>query len=146
MGLLASSNVRRDNRKGSHWPRGPAASCRRCVGFWLFKYATIPLLSCLDLFLLALTVVNTTNYLSLQSAIMTSTEPPAPRPARVEFRDFDNEQVFKSIQNQVMSETAKNFVVEFGADGARVAVDLGLAEFEELLDSRVDPNYPVRWM
>lgn len=86
--------------------------------------------------------------LSLQSAIMTSPgpPPPPPQPAKVAFRDFDLEDVYQSIQHQVMNDAAKNFVVEFGPDDAHVAVDLGKAEFDALLRSKEDPKYPVRWM
>ena len=41
------------------------------------------------------------------------------------FRDYDDKAVFDEFEREAGSEKCQNFVVEFGADSARVARDLG---------------------
>ena len=64
----------------------------------------------------------------------------------VEFRDLDDELVFDEAQHLATAVACKNFVVEFGADRARIAYDLDRDQFEALLTRPREEQYPVRWM
>ncbi|KAI1336458.1 hypothetical protein F5Y15DRAFT_207663 [Xylariaceae sp. FL0016] len=70
-------------------------------------------------------------------------------PARLgdKFLDFDKEDVFRRAEQHAASISSKNFVVEFGFEQARIAFDLGAADFRNFLKSKRDvDSYPVRWI
>lgn len=73
-----------------------------------------------------------------------------PRPTdlvglKQKFRDFDDEEVYKDVCKAALDPQAQNFVVTFGPHKAKVALDLGLDDFKDLLKWK-DPECPVRWM
>ena len=67
-------------------------------------------------------------------------------PPEIGFRDLDDEHVFEEAQRLATSKGRKNFVVEFGADHARIAYDLTCGQFDALLARSRDEKYPIRWM
>jgi hypothetical protein len=60
------------------------------------------------------------------------------------FMDFDLQEVYNKYKVSAVDK-ASNFVVKFGRDHARIAVNLTKADFELLL-TRPDPDCPARWM
>jgi hypothetical protein len=65
------------------------------------------------------------------------------------FQDYDNQTVFDEIQKSALDPRARNFVVEFGPAQAKIAFDLNLEKFQQLVqhnDPPRDPLRPVRWM
>ena len=65
------------------------------------------------------------------------------------FRDYDDKTVFDEFEREAGSERCQNFVVEFGADSARVARDLGEADLRSILDAGNAPRGDdclIRWM
>ena len=64
----------------------------------------------------------------------------------IEFRDLDDKLVFEEAQHLATAMACKNFVVEFGADRARIAYDLNRDQFEALLARPRDEQYPIRWV
>ena len=63
----------------------------------------------------------------------------------MKFRDFDDQEVYNSVCEGAKKTQAKNFVVLFGPQHAKVAVDLGADDFKDLFNlSKTD--YPVRWI
>jgi hypothetical protein len=69
-----------------------------------------------------------------------------------EFKDFDDETVFQEVQREAANEHAKNFVVEFSAKKAFVALNADAEQLGNYLDRPVqvptDPKdtFKVRWM
>jgi hypothetical protein len=65
------------------------------------------------------------------------------------FEDYDDAEVYARIEESLLSDQARNFVVEFGQDEAKIAFNLGPTKFERLvkLDDPPRPaSRPVRWM
>lgn len=77
-----------------------------------------------------------------KSSIAMTSQPPD----GIDFRDLDDELVFDEAQHLATAIACKNFVVEFGADRARIAYDLNRDQFEALLTYPRDEQYPIRWM
>lgn len=78
-----------------------------------------------------------------------ATETITPQPAAVEvpWKDFDDKLVFDSVRRTATAINCQNFVLEFGANDARVVQDLDKNQFEVLLDEpHRDPKHPIRWM
>ena len=78
--------------------------------------------------------------------------PPGPpttgKALRDEFSDFDDPLVYEKVKKHGEDFKAKNFVVKFGAHKALVALNLGLADFQALLnqDDKKEGATPIRWM
>ncbi|TQN71652.1 hypothetical protein CSHISOI_03871 [Colletotrichum shisoi] len=64
---------------------------------------------------------------------------------RDKFRDLDDNDVYTGIKAQAASDQARNFVVEFNHDEAKIACDLSSDEFGVLLGQRA-PEGMVRWI
>lgn len=65
------------------------------------------------------------------------------------FEDYDDADVYKNIQGWLQSPQARNFVVEFGRNEAKIACDLDSAKFERYIKQDEPPksaDRPVRWM
>jgi len=65
------------------------------------------------------------------------------------FEDFDNAGVYDKVRVWLESPNARNFVVEFGHDEAKIACDLDSATFDRLINHDDPPksaDRPVRWM
>jgi hypothetical protein len=62
------------------------------------------------------------------------------------FENFDDESVYEKVQAAVRSQDARNFVVQFGAGQASIALDLGLEDFNSLLAWVKNDDEPIRWM
>ena len=65
------------------------------------------------------------------------------------FEDYDDTAVYDKIQGWLQNPQARNFVVEFGQNEAKIAYDLDSAEFERLIKQDDPPksaDRPVRWM
>ncbi len=65
------------------------------------------------------------------------------------FNDYDDEEVFHSVQRDALNRNSRNFVLEFGRDEAQIAFDLEPLAFKGLLDEQTrqrELQYPVRWM
>ena len=65
------------------------------------------------------------------------------------FEDFDDEDVFQRYESEAGSPKCSNFVVEFGANSARVAQDLDEARLRSILDAGTAPRGEdclIRWM
>jgi len=61
------------------------------------------------------------------------------------FRNFDEQEVYNEVCEGAKKTQANNFVVLFGPQHAKVAVDLGADDFKDLFNlSKAD--YPVRWI
>jgi hypothetical protein len=61
------------------------------------------------------------------------------------FRDFDTQEVYDDVRRAALDPKAQNFVILFGSDHAKVAVDLGIDDFKDLLHWK-DKDCPVRWI
>ncbi|CCF46531.1 ADP-ribosylation factor [Colletotrichum higginsianum] len=64
---------------------------------------------------------------------------------RDKFRDLDNNDVYTSVKAQAASDQARNFVVEFNHDEAKIASGLSSDEFGVLLGQK-SPDGMVRWI
>jgi hypothetical protein len=65
------------------------------------------------------------------------------------FENYDDPIVYNAIQGQLCDADAQNFVVEFGADEAKIAFNLDTPKFEQLMKHDNPPREktkPVRWM
>lgn len=73
---------------------------------------------------------------------------PADAMAHDLFRDYDDKAVFDEFEREAGSEKCQNFVVEFGADSARVARDLEEDDIRSILDAGSPPGDGnlIRWM
>lgn len=79
---------------------------------------------------------------------MSSHNEPSPETLADAFQDFDLEDVFRRAEEHVGNQDSKNFVVEFGLEKARIALDLSFGKVSELLNQDPDHQreYPIRWM
>jgi hypothetical protein len=73
-----------------------------------------------------------------------------PRPPDTEglwrkFQNFDEQKVYNAVCEEARNPQAKNFVVLFGPSDAKVAVDLGADDFDDLFHLSKS-GYPVRWI
>jgi hypothetical protein len=64
---------------------------------------------------------------------------------QAKFKDFDLPDVYDEFKESAVNRNASNFVVKFGRDHARIAINLTGADFKLLL-SGSDQECPVRWM
>ncbi|KAH8675861.1 hypothetical protein BX600DRAFT_494291 [Xylariales sp. PMI_506] len=64
----------------------------------------------------------------------------------LDFLDFDDAKVFGDTKQNAAAESCMNFVLEFGADHARIARNLTAQHFETLLREERRAEYPVRWI
>jgi hypothetical protein len=62
------------------------------------------------------------------------------------FSDFDDADVFNDSLQRNLSDKTINFVVEFGADEARIAFDYSPEGVSSLLKKKPSTKFPVRWM
>jgi hypothetical protein len=65
------------------------------------------------------------------------------------FEDYDEAKIYGKVQDWLLSPQARNFVVEFGQNEAKIACDLDSAKFEKLISHDCppkSPDRPVRWM
>ena len=62
------------------------------------------------------------------------------------FEDFDDPQNYERLREQATAEGTRNFVVQFGAEQAQIAIDLEHEELQLLLNSNKDRDMPIRWM
>lgn len=62
------------------------------------------------------------------------------------FKDFDDEQNYTVLKEQAVQEKTKNFVVQFGADKAQIAIDLDDQQLQQFLVSKKNKEMPIRWM
>ncbi|CZS90673.1 hypothetical protein WAI453_004041 [Rhynchosporium graminicola] len=63
-----------------------------------------------------------------------------------EFADFDEEYTFKESEKRALNETTRNFVCQFGEEGAEIAFNLQADGIEALLKSPASAERPVRWI
>lgn len=63
-----------------------------------------------------------------------------------EFSNFDNADVCNESLERNLHDSTRNFVVEFGADKARIAFNVSTEGVSSLLDTKRSPELPVRWM
>lgn len=79
--------------------------------------------------------------------MVTQTITPQPAAVEVPWKDFDDKLVFDSVRRTATAIDCRNFVLEFGANDARVVQDLNKDQFEVLLDEQHrDPKHPIRWI
>ncbi|OIW34513.1 hypothetical protein CONLIGDRAFT_675485 [Coniochaeta ligniaria NRRL 30616] len=64
---------------------------------------------------------------------------------RKKFENFDEPEVYEKVRKASREPDAQNFVVLFGPHHAKIAVDLGPDDFEDLFALK-EPDYPVRWI
>ena len=57
--------------------------------------------------------------------------------SRVQFRNFDDKDIFNEYATYVESADSKNFVIDFGVKDARAAFNVGQREMDALLRSQV---------
>jgi hypothetical protein len=65
------------------------------------------------------------------------------------FENFDEPAVYQSAQERLLDPQARNFIVEFGADEAKIGFNLDSATFERRIKYDDPPRAeetPVRWM
>jgi tRNA threonylcarbamoyladenosine modification (KEOPS) complex Pcc1 subunit len=62
------------------------------------------------------------------------------------FSDFDNADVCNKSLECNLRDSTRNFVVEFGADKARIAFDVSTEDVSSLLETKRSPQLPVRWV
>lgn len=62
------------------------------------------------------------------------------------FSDFDNADVCSESLERNLRDSTRNFVVEFGAEKARIAFDVSTEGVSSLLKTARSPEFPVRWM
>lgn len=62
------------------------------------------------------------------------------------FRNFDDKTIFDESQNRALTDSTRNFVVEFGKDEANIAFDLDVKDVKALLNANSPQERPVRWM
>lgn len=78
---------------------------------------------------------------------MSSPQESTPFQAGVPWQDFDLEDVFETTKTEAAAAACQNFVLEFGADRARIVRDLSTDHFKVLLNQEPrDTHYPIRWM
>jgi hypothetical protein len=63
-----------------------------------------------------------------------------------QFYDFDNADIYEDSLNHNLRNSTRNFVVEFGADEARIAFDFSTEGVSNLLKKKPSSKLPVRWM
>lgn len=64
------------------------------------------------------------------------------------FGDYDQQNIYDNAQQDTLDPNARNFVVEFGRNKARIGSNLDHVDFELLFEEK-DANRaerPVRWM
>ncbi|KAI0025346.1 hypothetical protein F4780DRAFT_774817 [Xylariomycetidae sp. FL0641] len=75
------------------------------------------------------------------------TETPALTAGFDDWMDFDREDIYERVQPHVLAQNSKNFIVEFGAEMARIDFDVGADRLQKILEEeRTLPTYPVRWI
>jgi hypothetical protein len=65
------------------------------------------------------------------------------------FKDYDHADIYRDVQGWLQSPKARNFVVEFGQNEAKIARDLDSTQFERLINHdqpQKSLDRPVRWM
>lgn len=65
------------------------------------------------------------------------------------FKNYDDANVYAEVEDLLLSDQARNFVIEFGPDEAKIALNLGHTKFESLVKHGEPPrpaSRPVRWM
>jgi hypothetical protein len=62
------------------------------------------------------------------------------------FSDFDDAVVYREALDRNQRDVTRNFIVEFGADKARIAFDFSTPGVAELLKATRSQEFPVRWM
>jgi hypothetical protein len=65
------------------------------------------------------------------------------------FENFDEPVVYQSAQERLLDPKTRNFIVEFGADEAKIGFNLDSDTFERRIKYRDPPRAaetPVRWM
>ncbi|KAE9376988.1 hypothetical protein N431DRAFT_555275 [Stipitochalara longipes BDJ] len=62
------------------------------------------------------------------------------------FSDFDNADVYKDSLDHNLRDSTRNFVVEFGADEARIAFNVSTDGVSNLLKKKASSKLPVRWI
>ena len=65
---------------------------------------------------------------------------------RDKFKNFDDPQNYKELKEKAVQEGTKNFVVQFGANKAQIAIDLNEKELEQFLGGKKNKEMPIRWM
>ncbi|KAL2067302.1 hypothetical protein VTL71DRAFT_1726 [Oculimacula yallundae] len=63
-----------------------------------------------------------------------------------QFANFDEEYTFKASEERAVLESTRNFVVQFGEEGAEIAFDFQADGIEALLQSPASAERPVRWI
>ncbi len=63
-----------------------------------------------------------------------------------DFANFDNEQTYNESQKRALNEATRNFVVNFGANEAKIAFDLQADGIRDILYHVAPAERPVRWM
>ena len=62
------------------------------------------------------------------------------------FLDYDKADVYKQTLDRNLLDSTNNFVVEFGADEARIALNVTTDGVSKLLKEKPSSKLPVRWM
>ncbi|KAH8783896.1 hypothetical protein BGZ57DRAFT_883933 [Hyaloscypha finlandica] len=62
------------------------------------------------------------------------------------FLDFDNVDVYKDALERNLRDATRNFVIEFGADEARIAFNYSTEGVSDLLKTKPSSKLPVRWI
>ena len=62
------------------------------------------------------------------------------------FRNFDDPAVYKESQERNLRDPTYNFVVEFGAEDARIAFNVSTDDVSVLLKEKITGKRCVRWM
>lgn len=65
------------------------------------------------------------------------------------FENFDEPAVYQSAQERLLDPQARNFILEFGADKAKIGFNLDTDTFERRIkyhDPQRGADTPVRWM
>jgi hypothetical protein len=62
------------------------------------------------------------------------------------FSNFDDADVYNESLERNLRDATRNFVVEFGADEARIAFNVSTEGVSNLLKAKRSSKLPVRWM
>ena len=64
----------------------------------------------------------------------------------LDFKNFDDENVYNQSQDHALNHATKNFVVEFGKEQAHIAFNIDVNDVQTMLSTAHEPEKPVRWM
>jgi len=64
----------------------------------------------------------------------------------LDFKDFDDKDVYNESQALALNNATRNFIVEFGKEQAHIKFNIDADDVQALLSTDHEPEKPVRWM